>query len=167
MSAITDVLVSIDTKTIVDRYGKNSSMSNPPMIDFKHVFMIVTQGNVVSGQAGGELDVAATVGDVIRWRECSLSLGFEQSCIFYKFVGNQGNELISPPSPREAEVIIPVPNPPDPTKPKKQQCSNYFWSCETLKTGRVTYHFQFMVLDRGGNLCGCYQWDPFITIRNH
>ncbi len=30
MSQITDVLVSIDTKTIVDRYGKNSSMANPP-----------------------------------------------------------------------------------------------------------------------------------------
>lgn len=55
MSQVTDVLVSIDTKTIVDRYGKNNSFANPPLIDFKHVFMIVTQGNVVSGQAGGNL----------------------------------------------------------------------------------------------------------------
>ncbi|MFP3244346.1 MAG: inclusion body family protein [Paraburkholderia sp.] len=165
MSQVTDVLVSIDTTTILNRYGKNNNLSNPPLIDFKHIFMIVTQNNVVSGQAGGELDVAATVGDVIRWRETSLSLGFEQTCIFYKFIGNQGNDLISPPSPRAAEVTIPVPNPSDPTKPNKQTVSNYFWSCETLKSGRVTYHFQFMILDRSGNLCGCYQWYPFITIR--
>ncbi|WP_150790570.1 inclusion body family protein [Pandoraea iniqua] len=165
MSEVTDVLVAIDTKAVLDRYGRNSSMSNPPLIDAKHVFMIVTHKNVVSGQAGGELDVAARIGDVIRWRENSLSLGFEESCIFYKFVSTQV-KLISDPSPREAEVKIPVPNPDDPSKPKKQQVSNYFWSCETLKTGRVTYHFQFQILDRSGNLCGCYQWDPFISIRN-
>lgn len=39
MSQVTDVLVSIDTKTIVDRYGRNNSLNNPPLIDFKHVFM--------------------------------------------------------------------------------------------------------------------------------
>ena len=36
--------------------------------------------NVISGQAGGELDLKAQVGDLIRWRETSLSLGFEKSC---------------------------------------------------------------------------------------
>lgn len=166
MSEITDVLVSIDTKTIVDKYGKNNNLNNPPVIDFNHVFMIVTQRNAISGQAGGELNIAATVGDVIRWREASLSLGFEQTCIFYKFVGNQGNDLISLPTPLQAEVTIPVPNPSDPTKPNKQPVVNYFWNSTMLKTGKVTYHFQFMVLDRSGSLCGCYQWDPFITIRN-
>lgn len=166
MSRITDVLVSIDTEAILKQYGKNNSQGNPPNIDARYVYMTVTQGQAISGQAGGELNIAAAVGDVIRWRETSLSLSFEQSCIFYKFIGNQGGDLISPPALREAEVVVPVPNPQDPSKYKTQKVSNFYWTCDTLKVGHVTYHFQFMVVDRSGTLCGCYQWDPFITIRN-
>lgn len=166
MSRITDVLVSIDTEAILKQYGKNNSQGNPQFVDPKHVYMVVTQGQAISGQAGGELNIKAAVGDVIRWRESSLSLGFEQSCIFYKFVANQGNNLISTPQPREAEVVIPVPNPQDPEKYKTQKVSNFYWTCDTLKVGSVTYHFQFMIVDRSGALCGCYQWDPFITISN-
>ncbi|QAU24172.1 inclusion body protein [Dyella sp. M7H15-1] len=166
MSIVTDVLASIDTKAILDKYGPNNSMDNPPVIDPKYIYMTVTQGQVVSGQAGGELDVKAAVGDVVRWREASMSLGFEQQVIFYKFVGTANKELITAPAPREATVTVPVPNAQDPKKPNKQTVKNYFWTAETLSTGRVTYHFQFQILDRDGNLKGCYQWDPFITIRN-
>lgn len=167
MSQITDVLVCIDTTTIVKTYGKNNAIAAPPLIAPNHIYMIVNQGNAVIGQAGGELNIAAVVGDAIRWRECSLSLGFEQTCIFYKFVGTGVNQLISDPTPHQAQVTIPVPNPQNPIQPNKQNVSNFYWGCDTLATGSVVYHFQFMILDRGGNILGCYQWDPFITIRNN
>jgi hypothetical protein len=167
MSQITDVLVSFDTTEIL-RLCKNPSKdpNRPTQISPNQVFMITTQNNVISGQAGGELDLKAQVGDLIRWRETTLSLGFENSAIFYQFVATGGNDLISTPTPREAEVTVPVPNPKDPVHPKNQHISNYFWSSETLKTGRVVYHFNFMICDRNGAVAGYFWWDPFITIHN-
>jgi len=167
MSRVTDVLVAIDTATILQKYPNISkSAENPTLIDVKHVFMITNQDNVVSGQAGGELDLKAQVGDLIRWRESSLSLGFETSAIFYKFIGNVGNELISTPTPRKAEASCAVPNTSSPSTPTCQPISNFYWSSETLKCGRVTYHFNFMIVDRNCKPVGYCSWDPFISIHN-
>lgn len=167
MSRVTDVLVAFDTETILQKYPNPSKNPNAPtLIDFHHVYMITNQDNVINGQAGGELDLKAQVGDLIRWRETSLSLGFEKSVIFYKFIGNVGNELISTPTPRKAEASFAQPNTTNPSVPTCQKIANYYWSSETLSTGRVTYHFNFMVVDRNCNAMGYFSWDPFITIHN-
>ncbi|WP_209311906.1 MULTISPECIES: AidA/PixA family protein [Bradyrhizobium] len=98
MSRVTDILVAFDTESILQKYSNPSKRpDSPTLIDFRHVYMITNQDNVISGQAGGELDLKAQVGDLIRWRETSLSLGFEKSVIFYRFIGKVGNELISTP----------------------------------------------------------------------
>ncbi len=167
MSRVTDVLVAIDTATILQKVpGLSKNPNSPTLIDPKYVYMITNQDNVVNGQAGGELDVKAQVGDLIRWRETSLSLGFETAAIFYKFIGNAGNDLISTPTPRVAEASCAVPNTSNPSVPTCQKIQNFYWSSETLKTGRVTYHFNFMIIDRNCNaLCYC-SWDPFISIHN-
>jgi hypothetical protein len=87
MSRVTDVLVAIDTATILQKYtGCSKSADSPTLIDPKYVYMITNQDNAISGQAGGELDLKAQVGDLIRWRETSLSLGFETAAIFYRFI---------------------------------------------------------------------------------
>ncbi|KVV45831.1 inclusion body protein [Burkholderia territorii] len=167
MSRVTDVLVSIDTETILKNYPNPSKdPKNPTLIDWKHVYMVTNQDNVVSGQAGGELDLKAQVGDLIRWRETSLSLGFEKQVIFYGFIANQGRELISTPTPRKATASVPIPNPSSPSTPTCQKLDNYYWSSETLSEGRVIYHFYFQIIDRNCQSLGCYQWDPFISIHN-
>ncbi|WGS52155.1 inclusion body family protein [Paraburkholderia sp. D15] len=167
MSRVTDVLVSFDTATILQAYPNPSKNPDAPtQIDPRYVYMITNQDNVISGQAGGELDIKAQVGDLIRWRETSLSLGFETQAIFYRFIGNVGNELISTPTPRMAEASIPVPNTSNPAVPTCQKVANYYWSSEMLKEGRVTYHFNFQIIDRACKSNGCFSWDPFISIHN-
>lgn len=167
MSRVTDVLVAIDTATILQKYTSCSkSPDSPTFIDTKYVYMITNQDNVISGQAGGELDLKAQVGDLIRWRETSLSLGFETQAIFYRFIGNVGNDLISTPTSRTAEASLPHPNSSNPSIPTCQKVANYYWSSETLKTGRVTYHFNFMIVDRNCKALAYCSWDPFITIHN-
>jgi hypothetical protein len=167
MSRVTDVLTAIDTATVLLKYPNASKNPDAPtQIDPKYVYMITNQDNAISGQAGGELNLKAQVGDLIRWRETSLSLGFETAAIFYKFIGNVGNELISTPTPRTAEASLPYPNNSKPSVPVCQKISNYYWSSETLKTGSVTYHFNFMIVDRSCSALGFFSWDPFITISN-
>ncbi|VVP51240.1 inclusion body family protein [Pseudomonas fluorescens] len=167
MSRVTDVLVTIDTETILKNYPNISkNPAAPTLIDVKHVYMVTNQDNVVSGQAGGELNLKAQVGDLIRWRETSLSQGFETAVVFYQFIANAGKELISTPTPRKATACIAIPNTSNPSVPSCQKVDNYYWSSETLSTGSVTYHFNFLIVDRECKIVGCCSWDPFITIRN-
>lgn len=125
MSRVTDVLVSIDTETILKKYPNISKdPANPTFIDVNHVYMITSQDNVIQGQAGGELDLKAQVGDLIRWRETSLSQSFETAVIFYKFIANDGEQLISTPSPRKALACVAVPNTSKPSVPSCQKVDN-------------------------------------------
>jgi hypothetical protein len=126
--------------------------------------MITKQADALSGNAGNELQIAAQTLDIIRWRETTLSLNAAYTSILYKFVAASGGNLISPPAPLEVEVKTPLPNPANPTQPGSQTIKSYFWNTTVLDPGDVTYHFSFMIVDRGGNVQGYYWWDPFIHI---
>ena len=162
---IIDVLVAVDTDTIISKYGTNTDSTNPVQItDPSLIFMITKQADAVSGNAGSELKIGAKTLDTIRWRETSLSLNAVYSTLLYKFVSSSGEDLISPPTPLLAEVQDPLPDPSNPTSPKTQTIESYFWNSTVLKAGNVTYHFNFMILDRTGAVQGYYWWDPYIQI---
>ncbi|MEO0731416.1 MAG: inclusion body family protein [Bacteroidota bacterium] len=163
--SIIDVLISIDADTILSKYGKGTDPANPRQITDKSlIYMITRQDDQVSGNAGAELNVKAETLDTIRWRETSLTLNAAYSAILYKFVATAGGNLISPPVPLIVEVDEPLPDPNDLLHPKSQTVKNYFWNCNVLQAGSVTYHFNFMIVDRHGDVQGYYWWDPFITI---
>lgn len=162
---IIDVMIVIDADTIVSDLGTNTDPNNPVQVTTAdRIFMITKQDEAVSGQAGTELNVKANTMDVIRWRATSLTLNAAYDVILYKYVATGGGNLISPPTPLEADVTTPLPNPADPTKPTTQTIKNYFWQTTVEAAGSVTYHFQFIILDREGNIQGYYWWDPYITI---
>lgn len=162
---IIDVLVVFDTVSILNKYGTNTTPDTPVQVtDNNMIYMVTNDGNAVSGQAGNELNIKAETLDVIRWREASLSLNSDAEAILYKFVATSGGDLISAPAPLQVTVKEPLPNPQDPTSPTMQEVKAYFWNSNVLSPGSVTYHFQFMIVDRDGNTQGYYWWDPFITI---
>ena len=69
MSRVTDVLVTIDTETILKKYpGISKDPKNPTLIDWHHVYMVTNQDNVVSGQAGGEHGAAHLVAEFLKRR---------------------------------------------------------------------------------------------------
>ncbi len=160
-----DVLIIFDTETIIEKYGKNTDSNNPTQITQQDlIYMVTKQGNAVSGEAGNELKVAAKTMDEIRWHETTLSLNADAEAILYKFIATQGQDLISTPEAFLATVKTPLPNPADPQKPTMQEVQTYFWNSIILKPGQVTYHFQFMIVDRDGTVQGYYWWDPYIQI---
>jgi nematocidal protein AidA len=161
---IIDVLVVVDAETIIESYGKNTDPSNPTQVTAGLIYMITKQADVVSGNAGNELNFKARTLDVIRWRETTLSLSAAYDAILYGFVAAAGGDLISPPLPLLADVRTPLPNPADPTHPGAQTIKSYFWTSTVLAAGSVTYHFNFMIVDRDGVVQGYYWWDPFIQV---
>lgn len=164
---IIDVLVAIDADTIMAKFPGATDPNNPVQVtDPSLIFVITRQSDVVSGNAGNELNIAAEVLDTIRWRETTLTLDADYDAILYSFTAAAGGDLISPPTPLLATVTAPLPNPADPLHPTTQTIKSYFWNCEVLSQGSVTYHFSFMITDRNGAPQGYYWWDPFITISN-
>lgn len=162
---IIDVLIAVDTETIISKYGTNSDPDKPVQItDPSLIFMITKSADAVSGNAGNELKIGAKTLDTIRWRETSLSLNAVYSAILYKFVATSGEDLISTPIPLLAKDETPLPDPKNPTVPKTQTIETYFWNSTVLNPGDVTYHFNFLIIDRSGNIQGYYWWDPFIQI---
>jgi nematocidal protein AidA len=162
---IIDVLIVIDAETTLSTYGPNGDSKNPTQITNSNlIYMITKQAEVVSGNAGNELNISAETLDVIRWRETTLSLNADYDAILYSFVAAAGGTLISTPEPLLVTVSTPLPNPADPLHPTTQTVQSYFWSCTVLNQGDVTYNFKFMIVDRHGAVQGYYSWDPFIHI---
>ncbi|WP_211114952.1 inclusion body family protein [Azospirillum brasilense] len=164
---ITNVLITFDTESILNDY-KNLSRDpkNPTPISAKYIYMVTNGANAISGQAGGELNLKASVNDVIRWREATLTLSSDDSALMYAFVPTGGANLISPPQALLSTVTVPVPNPSNLTTPNFETIKDFFWNSIALDTGRVTYHFHFMITDRYGQVKGYCKWDPYITISN-
>ncbi|HEY3362843.1 MAG TPA: AidA/PixA family protein [Methanosarcina sp.] len=166
---IINILIVIDSETILDRYGTNSNPDQPVQITQPDLIYIVTkQASVVSGQAGNELTFGAgtsnTIGGIL-WRATSLSLNSDNKIIFYKFTSFSSKNIISTPKPFLDTVKVPLPNPNDPTNPTIQEIQMYFWYSTVLNSGSATYHFCFFIVDRHGNKLGYYWWDPSITIK--
>jgi hypothetical protein len=166
MAEIINVLIAFDTETIVKTYTNPSQDPNKPtQVSTSLIYMIVRQGDAISGQAGGNLNIKAQVDDVVRWRETSLSLSADSNAILYKYIRGSGEGKISEAVPRISNPTVPLPNPDDPLHPNTQTINSHYWTSDVLRQGTVGYTFQFMILDRNESIVGYYYWDPSITIR--
>ena len=167
MAKIINVLIAIDSDTILKTYGPNTDPNNPKQIAASSlIYMITEQDNAMKGQAGTELMVKGVPGDVIRWRETTLSLDPNTDVLLYKFVTSSASapKLFSTPRPMTPDTIIALPNEDNLLKPITEQITTYYWTSDLLKVGDVTYHFNFMILDAQGKVKGYYWWDPYIHI---
>ncbi|RKT52740.1 inclusion body family protein [Saccharothrix australiensis] len=167
MSEFINVLIAIDAETIVEQLGKNTDPDHPTAVpNSSNLIYMTTRHNQLDGSPGSELSVSASPTDIIRWRETTLSLNSSYTGILYRFNALGGGDLISTPVPRSVVLHEPLPDSGNPLNPGTQEVNSYYWECEVLKTGRVTYNFSFMILNRKGEKQGYYFWDPFINIRD-
>ncbi len=178
-SEIIDILVAIDAETIMANYPNGGGTeAKPTLLDAnKYFYMVVKTASVVSGNAGGELDVSANIGDVIRWREVSLSVNFEYGVAFAGFRASSGGANIQlPPSliggvsgQTVYQVKTPMPkqtSPPNspPWGDVDKDAPYHFWQSTAMAAGKVTYQWVFQIFDQAGTSKGYFGWDPFISI---
>lgn len=177
--ATADILVAIDCDQIMadNPNGGSKDPNNPTWLDAnKYFYMITKVSNVISGNAGGELNIGVDIGDNIRWREVSLSNDFENSPSFTNFREEQsgGANLITlPPTlvggvsngqPSLKQEPQPVNAGGPPWAASMQSTPYHFWQSTAQNTGKATYQWIFQILDTHGTSHGYFGWDPFITI---
>ncbi len=170
--ATTDILTAIDVQSL----PKLSQDKNSPTEGLNaYIYMIVKNDKVISGQAGAELNIKASQGDVIRWRETSLSGNFDSSVMFYQFVSNGGTLLQDPQliggvnngTPYTIQGIDPIYKMTGPWDSTTVTYPYHYYQSTVMAQGKVTYHWRFQVNDtHSGALVGYGSWDPFITIGN-
>jgi nematocidal protein AidA len=136
MSEFIDVLITIDAKAIVDKYGRNTHSNSLAGVDRSLIHLDAKQSQVVSAPGSIDLAVAARPGDTIRWRETTLSMNTEYTGILYGFTPQAGGDLISTPQPRNFTINEPLPNMRDPLNPTMQQVKTYVWQSDILDPAR-------------------------------
>jgi nematocidal protein AidA len=165
MSDVINVLISVDTETLVQQ-GISQDPNNPTQVSGGQVFAIVRAANALSGEGGSELNISAYTEDIVRWRLSSLSLNDEQMTLPYRLNVSSGADLLKDLGASISTVTVPLPKPHDPLNPTSQTIQDYYWEAEVQQPGSATYQFQFMIINRHSQKLGYCTWDPFITIKS-
>lgn len=162
------VLIAFDVEDILSNHAppEQPNLDNPINLDLGEglIYMIVKHDAVQSGEATGELDINAVVGDTIYWRETTLAADGKYGVFLYKFVATSNGELITESLFHEKHYDRPLINPSN-LEVSWQKVKEYVWSCDAEEVGTVTYHFEFGIYENeSGKIIGYYDWDPYITI---
>lgn len=163
---VIDVLIVVDTETVLAKYGAGGSVGHPYSVDERLIWAVAKKDSVVFANATGELKLRAQTEDIIRWRATGLSLNSEDSVILYAFAVKKqsGPGLIRKPRANLVELKTPLPQENDPAKPAMQTVQDYFWQTTVQRSGHEIYTFNFMIVHRDGTVRGHFTWDPTITI---
>ncbi|MQL47798.1 hypothetical protein GEA64_07320 [Photorhabdus khanii] len=166
---IIDILVTVDVKSILPQLSQNKD--NPGSIGNSYIYMIAHDAEGIKCQAESELNITASNGDVIRWREASLSIDGDYSLVFYDFYPQGNNGFISDISFKYGNEMAYVPVEYNNRDVKVGPAPGHYWEVDVLRDAKkgeynvVTYQFWFQVLDSEGHCKGYGSWDPYITIK--
>jgi len=173
---IVDVLTAFDVEKILGYQKPGTQLSQDPMNPtllpnngYDDVYMVTTDRNVISGQAGSDLKMQAEVNDIIRWRTISLTDVADYKCFIHTF------KFIGYTAPEKAPLSTPIfehtfPTEPDPAPGwpnggvQERPSSDFYWQATARRKGSASYTFVVAVYQRSGKLVGYFQWDPSITI---
>ncbi|AOK20717.1 MULTISPECIES: AidA/PixA family protein [Burkholderia cepacia complex] len=178
---IVDVLTAIDVEKILSDLPASQLSKNPQYPTtlksngHDEIYMITTDKNVISGQAGDALNVSVDVNDIIRWRTTSLTVVADYRCIIYQVKLKKNIEGAHPDYPllSDPHFAHTYPSEPDP-KPgwpnngvEKRTSSDYFWHSTAQSEGTAIYTFVVAIYKHNSvEPLGYFSWDPKITIRN-
>ncbi|MBS9439312.1 hypothetical protein EAE91_19845 [Photorhabdus noenieputensis] len=166
---ITDILVAVDVERMLSSLSKVKDRYN--LIDQQCIHMMTYDGVVISDQGGSELNIAAGIGDVIRWREVTLSADANYSIVLCYFSPSADlSKYLTPAQLIPGFKYIPFLKSIDPLQvipgPRVQ---NHYWECSVIdrpesEAIKLQYTFDFTVYDNTMKPVGYGKWDPFITI---
>ncbi|WP_289995349.1 AidA/PixA family protein [Photorhabdus laumondii] len=169
---ITDILVAVDVESLLGSLNKTQGEYN--LVGGKYIHMMTYDGTVISDQGGSALNISAEIGDVIRWREVTLSADSNYSIVLTEFSHSFGEDLekyLTKASVIPTYKYIPVLENINPLKivPATYKVQSHYWQCTVIdrpESGKVTlqYTFKFQVFNNIGRFMGGGMWDPYITI---
>jgi len=173
MPNIVDVLIAVDCESVLAQYGENNAPTNPPMMEYEHIYMVIRNGNdlVWNGadynkspylylKVSEEDDLSATS---IRWRMESISMGMGYKAFLTNFTLYDGVDVITQPECREIRTKSFLPDKSNPDQLIAQEVVDPFWESTVLRPGYVAYFFYLAIVDHMGKIRGYYRNDPAVV----
>jgi Inclusion body protein len=155
-SQIHDVLVVIDTETILRKYPPDPTGRPIEVTDPEGLVTFVGPGI----RAAPNLNLDGAVLDVIRMRERSVLLNIGAAALFYDFDINPQTSLMTRPEPIVYSCIAPKPGS-SPVKSEVQRLDQYVWQSTVVKTEQTASKFSFLILEAADDefrVLGRYFW---------
>jgi hypothetical protein len=170
-SQIINVMVVIDTDSIIRDFPSRSTDSNSPTAvnNTKYFYMVARSDNTLSGGGTGNLSIRANVGDIIRWNGISESANFDSSILIYTLKHLGGSVVFRNQdfSCYQKRSMKPSQNTPFPVTFDTIQ-AYWFNQASIVDFGLESYTLHFAVYYRptGGNpqLYGYFKYDPTIRV---
>ncbi|CAN7272036.1 inclusion body family protein [Trinickia sp. LjRoot230] len=168
MSNIIDVLIAVDCESIIAGYGENNAPTNPPMMEYESLYMVIRNGNNLNYNKSPYLYLKATAENdlsaaSIRWRMRALSMGFGYQAFLTNFVLYDGVDIITQPENRELRTKALIPDKTNPDQLNSQEVVDNFWESTVLRPGYVAYFFYLAIVDHTGKVRGYYRNDPAVV----
>jgi hypothetical protein len=172
MSKTINILIAIDTDTVVKRYPNPSKdQNNPTGIGHDMGYMICTGTVVNKGQGTGDLDFNAVVGDTVRAFATSGSDNFEDAVLLYAMPRFSGDQVFGPFNYQNFTKS--TVNPQSVTQPLPARIVDedfWFYQASVVIRGTEGYMVQFALYTRDDTtgrpvLKGYYAWDPTIRVQ--
>jgi hypothetical protein len=186
------IFTIFDTETILKNYAKTEDPSAPTGLPhpgdptFKTwVYMLTNWGDQLSGQATGNLEIHASVNDIVNWRSASLNNNAGESALISKITADTSG-VITPP-------MVIISNPDEPYPPASyigatnwpvgaygpnsnvdlSPTKDFFWQSNVLNKGTTNYKIYFFIDTEKADPTDpnktvpvryFYWWDPKITV---
>ncbi len=167
---IINIMITIDTDSVMRDYGRNSDPDNPTGIAHKYGFMVAANAEVVSGQGTGDLVFKANVGDQVRIWCVSASNNFDDAALVYGIKRYSGDEVFNTFHGEEFEREVPMPGGDSILPAEMKRDFFWFYGASVKKVGTEGYKviFALYTRDSSGKVStyGYYSWDPYIRVEN-
>jgi hypothetical protein len=189
MNAEVNILITVDAETLLKDFNWNGkdpigSASEPQQLNNnpgKYLRLQVRNGNrgTENPSDPSDLEVYAARRQNVCWREATMSLNSVYYAMLYDYEHSSGEYIFGKNGNKPkvtanvaTNVLVPLPDAENPTKPRTQKIQDYFWM-GTVVTEPGTwekYLFSFMVLKANDDetalvTCGYFKWDPKITVK--
>jgi hypothetical protein len=171
--SVIDITMVVDALSVV-RDNPVSSPSAHTMLKNagKGYFFTLTYWNDVNAgvmytdqdenQGGFCLEIKANMGDTIRWRMTSLSVGFGYQCFIQSFYITSGPPVMAPMQPK-AEIVPCAIQAADGSV-SVEQVHDYYWETTITGQGNAGYDVFFSIYDSTGGHIGIFTCDPRIDV---
>lgn len=166
---IINVNIIIDSSRLMKDFPNPSKdQNNPTGIGHNYQFMVVSDTASISGQGTGDLSIAATQGDVVRFYATSEYNNYDNPVILYKLFKFGGDNVFQNPNfelQNFPGVGIVVPTQFNPLT-TGQSTQNFWFAQNTVNAkGTENYGLQFGLYNSDLSLYGYFSWDPAITAK--
>lgn len=161
-----DVISVVDATSLLGLGAPSQDQHNPTAAPSNYVFMVTAQGNALSGNGSGALEIVVNTDDVISLRARGATLSPAYTIAIYALTFDQGQDLLGAVQLNEVQMQSYYPtHATAPLQFSAQQITAPFWSVGALKAGSATGRCSFAILQSGNATPLGYYWAPVaITI---